>query len=296
VATGTAVQTLVGESAEPSPPNTIIPDPTSAKSFDRYAYVENNPINASDPSGHCLERPASGYWQENGRQPIGVHCGLKSVAVTTPGPTMLPTPPSKVASGTPVLYNMDYARGNAILAYMHGEMILNAQSAVAGLIKSLNASNDPLKKLDAVKIYYSYVQSGGPWDHKNYLANNFIQNGDFYTPIKGDREHEFYYDIWSNIHYGYVGRAAGFSASELIDAANIPLPGVGFVSTVDNISMWIGIELWEKYGHNLTMENLRIAIINAANRYLDAQTKDPRYSAMGKGSLQKSVDDYSNGE
>jgi hypothetical protein len=29
----------------------------------------------------------------------------------------------------------------------------------------------------------------------------------------------YYYDIWSNIHFGYVGSAAGFTESELLDGA-----------------------------------------------------------------------------
>jgi len=30
-----------------------LPNPADAKYFDRYAYVNNNPINFNDPSGHC---------------------------------------------------------------------------------------------------------------------------------------------------------------------------------------------------------------------------------------------------
>lgn len=36
-------------------PDTIVPDPTNPQSFNRYAYVYNNPINYVDPSGHCSE-------------------------------------------------------------------------------------------------------------------------------------------------------------------------------------------------------------------------------------------------
>jgi RHS repeat-associated protein len=31
-----------------------LPNPTDAKAFDRYAYVYNNPVMYSDPSGHCV--------------------------------------------------------------------------------------------------------------------------------------------------------------------------------------------------------------------------------------------------
>ncbi|MDH5507791.1 MAG: hypothetical protein OEZ02_11285 [Anaerolineae bacterium] len=33
-------------------PDTIVPEPTSPQSFDRYAYVSNNPVKYIDPSGH----------------------------------------------------------------------------------------------------------------------------------------------------------------------------------------------------------------------------------------------------
>lgn len=35
------------------------------------------------------------------------------------------------------------------------------------------------------------------------------------------RATQYYYDIWSNIHYGYVGAAAGFSESVLLDGAGL---------------------------------------------------------------------------
>ena len=80
-------------------------------------------------------------------------------------------------------------------------------------------------------MHTAVVRPGGPWDHKPQLQRMFQLDDphqcawrpsaafdrrcDFHFPIEGDGEHEYYYDIWSNIHYGYVGRAAGFSALEL---------------------------------------------------------------------------------
>jgi RHS repeat-associated protein len=34
-------------------PDSIVPDPYSPAEWDRYAYVRNNPVKYSDPSGHC---------------------------------------------------------------------------------------------------------------------------------------------------------------------------------------------------------------------------------------------------
>ncbi len=35
--------------------DTIVPDPTSPQSFNRYSYVLNRPLVFADPSGHCLQ-------------------------------------------------------------------------------------------------------------------------------------------------------------------------------------------------------------------------------------------------
>jgi RHS repeat-associated protein len=51
-------------------PDTIVPNPTDAKAFDRYAYVYNNPVMYSDPSGHCVESNG----QETGQGGVGYAC------------------------------------------------------------------------------------------------------------------------------------------------------------------------------------------------------------------------------
>ena len=36
-------------------PDTIVPDPTDSQQFNRYTYVDNNPLKYTDPSGHAID-------------------------------------------------------------------------------------------------------------------------------------------------------------------------------------------------------------------------------------------------
>lgn len=51
--------------------DTIVPEPGSVKAYDRFSYVNNNPINLNDPSGHCynmvngqLTDRCKQYWKD----------------------------------------------------------------------------------------------------------------------------------------------------------------------------------------------------------------------------------------
>ncbi|PWK33681.1 putative RNase toxin 44 of polymorphic toxin system [Pseudomonas sp. OV226] len=66
----------------------------------------------------------------------------------------------------------------------------------------------------AMALFTERVGEDRPWDHKPILAEKY--NGVVYHK-QGD--YDYYYDIWSNIHYGYVGRTGGLSESILLDGA-----------------------------------------------------------------------------
>lgn len=81
-----------------------------------------------------------------------------------------------------------------------------------------------LEKMTEAKLwaYTSFAEIIGPnrpWDHKpalqrmlgSSLNEGWQKYGDF----------DYYYDIWSNIHYGYVGVALGFGTGELINSAGM---------------------------------------------------------------------------
>lgn len=78
-------------------------------------------------------------------------------------------------------------------------------------------------RMVAVVSWTLLVRQGAAWDHKEQIRTTF-------TPAVGPNEEQawhryystlYYYDIWSNIHYGYVGMACGFTASGLLDGAGL---------------------------------------------------------------------------
>jgi len=72
----------------------------------------------------------------------------------------------------------------------------------------------------AFLMWAENVMQDGAWDHKPYIRSHF-------TPAVSDGDQVwhryedwlYFYDIWSNIHYGFVGAACGFTESELLDGA-----------------------------------------------------------------------------
>ena len=62
----------------------------------------------------------------------------------------------------------------------------------------------------------------GQWDYKVEIQTSFqnSQKIDFCS-IGIDEEVIFYYDIWANIHFGYLGMRGGFSEEFLLTGADI---------------------------------------------------------------------------
>ncbi|MGW8464607.1 polymorphic toxin type 44 domain-containing protein [Pseudomonas sp. CLCA07] len=67
----------------------------------------------------------------------------------------------------------------------------------------------------AMAIWTERVGQDRPWDHKPKIHKKF---GGYYHK---QGKYDYFYDIWSNIHYGYVGRAGGLSESVLSDGAGV---------------------------------------------------------------------------
>ncbi|NUP49706.1 MAG: hypothetical protein HOW97_20710 [Catenulispora sp.] len=107
----------------------------------------------------------------------------------------------------------------------------------------------------AIAMWATMVGPGQPWDFKgkiqDILSKIPTQPGEThqYTRFDEDPQAELYDNIWANISYGYVGRAAGFSADDLQHGAelNAYLGGGGKNTQGNYVGRQIGIDLFEHY-------------------------------------------------
>ncbi len=185
-----------------------------------------------------------------------------------------------------------YERFDQVLAFIHREMIVNVQ---ANFIKESAAEwNRPWWQVGlselliipeiisginagaAAKEFYDHVKTNGPWDHKPRLRNDLRldETQDYHFPIRGNEKYELYYDLWSNIHFGYVGRAAGFPR-DVLQAGAGNEPGAGRNDQADVISVDIGVQLWDKHGADLKPEDIHRAILDHIDDYEAAMNEDP---------------------
>jgi len=67
----------------------------------------------------------------------------------------------------------------------------------------------------AMAIWAERVGQNRPWDHKLTIQQLFGGIWHKHGQV------EYYHDIWSNMHYGYVGRIGGLSEGVLLDGAGL---------------------------------------------------------------------------
>ncbi len=135
----------------------------------------------------------------------------------------------------------DPDRMEELATYIAGEMNSNINSSYVRQMKELNSfdSDEETRQYNALPFYlrlgqrpdfYSIalgkkakafaiwterVGQDRPWDHKPILSKRF--GGIWHK----QGEYDYFYDIWSNVHYGYVGVAGGLSESVLLDGAGV---------------------------------------------------------------------------
>lgn len=133
------------------------------------------------------------------------------------------------------------------------------------------------------------VRQNGDWDHKPIIAARFhprVPRGFQHWHLYGDTL--YYYEVWSNVHYGYVGKAAEFSDSVLLDGAGLEQIGSALArfsrpqkdATVSGLRAWddphdraaiqIGMRLYQRYQRGLTAHSVLRAVVSS-NQILKKQ-------------------------
>lgn len=224
----------------------------------------------------------------------------------------LQTPTTKVCEKTKV--RCKHVEGAVVVAqYIVDEIKTNTKSEVAGSIRYY-ASEEEYKKryeewknnksigkylnppepqnlLKAKILWTEKVFAKRPWDHKPLIRNKFnglaVERTEYSTEVKRMvtyksywhkyKDYDYYYDVWSNIHYGYVGLSVGFDEKTLLGGADlaqvIDSSGGNAEDTGDDkTSIKIGFALYYKYGRyaeGLTAQD----ILNALDSSMMTESK-----------------------
>jgi len=101
-----------------------------------------------------------------------------------------------------------------VAAYIIEEMHRNIRSPQA--IEINRHIHNPFTYAEGLSEFRRMVGYNAPWDHKNAIETRFgrISHDEVSNRL-------FPFDLWSNIHYGYVGNRIGFSESTLLSGAGI---------------------------------------------------------------------------
>lgn len=114
-----------------------------------------------------------------------------------------------------------------IYDYLHPDVYLKKNQINNSIISTI----DPITlKCAALLKWIEMVNTNQPWDHKLKINEMFRSLG-VHKPLESGNDslgfyhkyqyHDYYLDVWSNIHYGFVGRYCGFSKSLLLTGSNI---------------------------------------------------------------------------
>lgn len=137
---------------------------------------------------------------------------------------------------------------------------------------------EPQNLLKAKVLWTERVFAKRPWDHKPKIRDKFchlaverthpqtqVVYKSYYHKYK---DYDYYYDVWSNIHYGYIGLSVGFDENTLLNGADlaqiIDSKGRNAEDTGDDkTAIKIGFNLYYKYGRfaeNLSAQDILDAL------------------------------------
>ncbi len=188
-------------------PDSIVPEPGSSGGFNRYRYTRNNPLKYTDPSGHCV-------FGLDTMVCIGVGYGIVVGAATmytayygvSNGQDVFTTPPIKgegIRPPAPTSADMT--------EWLVDRVKENGQSPVNQSIRAHLEDYHPGNKLGAMRAFIGLVRTRGLWDLKVDIEGKTLE--DRKSIIVGGNE--LHFDFVANMHFGFIGRAAGLGDTTL---------------------------------------------------------------------------------
>ncbi|HIF9106908.1 TPA: polymorphic toxin type 44 domain-containing protein [Photobacterium damselae] len=150
--------------------------------------------------------------------------------------------------------------------------------------------------ISALAVWTERVYRGRPWDHKPLIMNNpllksqavhrkvrtlsevrkqrlftneeVVNSESYWHKYK---QYDYYLDVWSNIHYGYVGLESGFTKDLLLKGADaaqfLDQLSISGDAPDDRTCVEIGFSLFEDYKDNIDKLTPYVILehLNAAN-------------------------------
>ncbi|RIT26295.1 hypothetical protein D2E76_28255, partial [Mycobacteroides abscessus] len=108
--------------------------------------------------------------------------------------------------------------------------------------------------------------------HKPIIQNMVgIHQGDGLYFQQPGTPNQVYYDIYSNVHYGYVARAIGYPRSMIEVAPTLGTGDTGVTDVGDLITVAAGIDMFEKYGADMTEAQFNQALGEAIEKLASAK-------------------------
>ena len=195
-------------------PDSLVPGAGQVINYNRFLYVRGNPLKYTDPSGHIAVEPQGPgpsatpdeidwYWKNRWYEAHGWGWDGSHWSRRT-------KPRFEDMS---ILQDVLVEEGK-VVDWLIVELMRSSRSEEAVQIQFFNVRGWELKPI-AYSLWIKQVRPRGPWDHKAQIVENF----GFWQPAGGN--YIYLYDIWSNIHYGYIGRLVGFSQKELTGGAGL---------------------------------------------------------------------------
>jgi RHS repeat-associated protein len=193
-----------------------------------------------------------------------------------------------------------------VVLWIRTQMVQNAQSPITAWLADLNKSviwgwgsigQRVGAKIEAWAVFGWMVRPGGPWDPKAEILREFEDR-------QWVGEYLYYYDIWGNLMFGYLGRAAGFTAFELLNGAGLVQIGsdIGYAIDYgdpcrlprprpwryalflpytwvfdhpqDRVLARIGMRLWNAHLMYVQTSDIMNAILEAGDRGEISRTRD----------------------